>query len=513
MHNRLKGPSAGISRRAFLGKGGLLLGGLGLLGGFAASEMVGAAQAPPRQPAKPTDLLPWKDLKTSLSGGLLRPGEAGYAKTAAPWNQRFSDRLPAGIALCGSSKDVVTAMAWADSFSLPVAIRSGGHSNGGYSNTRGLQLDLAGLEAVTYDPETTLLTVGGGVRCSQVQDVLREHGRAVPIPRVGALGMSGLVLGGGLTPDMRQRGLLCDQLQRLELVTGRGAVLNCDREENPDLFWACRGGGTSQLGVVTSMVLKTFEVQDLTVFRIVWEGDLEDIAPTLIGLLPEASDRLGAEVHLSVRSGRQVELELVGQFDGSQDELAGILDALYQIAEPREEKIESLPHWEGKQILSQIAPPTFQAQRTRYAYSDFAVQASEKVLEQLMNWPGTSGEARWSTHLLGRNVDNVGRRSTAYVHRGASYLTSAGMTWGKNDSESRVQAGLAWLDTFHNEMERFTSHESSQNWPDPQLEDFGSAYFGENLSFLANQRREADPERVLHFEQTVRGSSELLTSG
>ncbi len=512
MHNRLQSPSAGISRRAFLGKGGLMLGGLGLLGGFAASDMVGAAQAPPRPPVKPVDLLPWKELRASLSGGLLRPGETGYAKTAAPWNQRFSDRLPAGIALCSSSQDVVRSMAWADSFSLPIAIRAGGHSTGGYSNTRGLQLDLAGLGAVSYDPETTLLTIGGGVRSSQIQEALQEHGRAIPTPRVGALGVGGLVLGGGLTPDMRQRGLLCDQLQRLELVTGRGSVLNCDREENPDLFWACRGGGASQLGVVTSMVLKTFPVEDLTVYRIVWESDLEDIFPTLIGLLPEASERLGAELNLTVRSGRPVELELIGQLQGSPDELADILDALYQIALPREEKVESFSYWDGKQVLAQVAAPTFQAQRNRYAYSDFAVQACDKVLEQLVSWPGTSGEARWSTQLLGRMVDNVGRRSTAYVHRGAKYLTSAGMTWSKNDSDSRVQASLAWLDGFHNEMERFTSHESSQNWPDPQLKDFGLAYFGENLRFLANQRREADPDRVLHFEQTVSSSSDLLTS-
>ena len=512
MRKSLQEKTARISRRAFLGKGGLVLGGLGVLGGLATSDFVGAAQAPPRPAPKPIDLLPWKELRASISGGVLRPGEAGYAKTAAPWNLRYSDRLPGGIALCRSPQDVMAAFSWAESVSLPVAVRGGGHSAGGYSSTRGLQLDLSSLDSVAYDPETTLLTVGGGARFSKLREVLEPHGRAVPMPRFEKLGIGGTALGGGLTLDMRRRGLVCDQLQEMQLVTPRGDLWTCNRETHFDTFWAARGAGGGQLGALTSLVLKTFEVEDLAVFRMVWESDLEDLFPTLLTLLPEGPESLGAELVLTARHGREARLELIGQFSGPHDELRNLLDAAFQIATPKEEQIETLSFWEAKALLARVAPPVYQAERTRYAYSEFALEACDKILENLRVWPGTSGEARWSAHLTGKSVDNVGRRNTAYVHRGARYLTMAGVTWSKNDAESRVQASLSWLDSLHAEMERYTSGESSQNWPDPALEDYATAYFGENLSFLAGQRREVDPERVLQFEQTVRGSSEILTS-
>ncbi len=512
MRKFLKEKTARISRRAFLGKGGLILGGLGVLGGLAASDVVGAAQAPPRSAPKPIDLLPWKELKASISGGVLRPGETGYAKTAAPWNMRYSDRLPGGIALCRSHEDVMAAFSWADTVSLPVVVRGGGHSSGGYSSTRGLQLDLSSLDSVTYDPETNLLTVGGGARFSKIREVLEPQGRAVPMPRFERLGIGGTALGGGLTLDMRRRGLVCDQLQEIQLVTPRGDLWTCNRETHFDMFWAARGAGGGQLGAITSLVLKTFPAENLTVFRMVWESDLEDLFPTLMALLPEGPESLGAEILVTAKHGQEARLELLGQYLGPSEDLTNLLSAALEIATPKEEQIETLPFWEAKAFLAKVSPPVYQAERTRYAYSDFAVEACDKVLETLRAWPGTSGEARWSAHLMGKTVDNVGRRNTAYVHRGAKYLTMTGVTWGKSDADSRVQASLSWLDGLHTEMERYTSGESSQNWPDPGLEDYAMAYFGENLSFLAGQRREVDPQRVLQFEQTVRGSSEFLTS-
>lgn len=489
--------SARLSRRAFLGKGGLLLGGAGLLVGLATGDLAGAAQAPPRPAPKSVDLLPWERLRQTVSGGLLRPGEAGYANTAAPWNLRYADRLPPGIALCRSPEDAMAAFSWAERVELAVTVRGGGYSPGGYSSTRGLQLDLKGIDSLGYDPQSRLLTVGGGVRFSQLREVLEPYGRAVPLPRLTDLGLAGTALGGGLTLDMRSRGLLCDQLEEVELVTPRGELKTCNRQSHYDLFWAARGGGAGQLGALTRLVLKTFEAPDLTVFRVAWEGELEDLLPTLLALLPEGSESFGAELNLTARHDRPAHLELCGQFSG--EDSSHLLEAILELASPSQQAVERLPFWSAKEWLAQQAPRTSLAERTRYAYSDIAVLACDEVLSSMRAWPGTSGQARWSVRLLGKNVDSVGRRNTAYVHRGARFLTSTAVTWGRNDSASRVEASLAWLNRFHDAMERYTSRESSQNWPDPALDDDGAAYYGENLSFLTSQQSQADPERLLRF--------------
>jgi FAD/FMN-containing dehydrogenase len=489
-----------ISRRAFLGQSGLLLGGLGLFAGW---EQSGAAQAPPPKAVKPIDALPWDSLRKEISGGVLRPGEAGYAAAAAPWNPRYADLLPGGIARCRTNQDVQAALFWAESQRLPLVVRSGGHSLAGYSNTRGLMLDVSAMRAVTHDPSTGQVWMEGGARVEDLKNALAPAGVAITHGRCKNLGMAGLILGGGLGMAMRRHGLTCDQLQETEMVTADGSIKICSREKNEDLFWACRGGGGGNFGVHTSFTLKTFLVADLTVFRQTWSQDLADVLPVLLSILPECDEDFGCQLSVKVRPGHVTSLEIVGQLVGGQDAFSRIFDPIHEVARPDGQSVQTLPYWDAQDLLAEKGQRELTQVRSRYVYTEFPVPAGDLVLASLGRWPGSAGHACWNVHLLGGAVDKVNRRSTAYVHRGATMLTSIELSWKSTESEQRVAANLAWLDEFHQAMEPYTSGESYQNFSDPSLGNYAQAYYAENLTYLMAIKRRLDPERTFEFTQAV----------
>jgi hypothetical protein len=188
---------------------------------------------------------------------------------------------------------------------------------------------------------------------------------------------------------------------------------------------------------------------------------------------------------------------------GSQDQLHQFLEPVFQVATPDLERIEQHPYWDGQQRLADAGEREIRQTRSRYVYSELPVEAADLVLESFARWPGSGGGASWKAYLVGGAVDKIGRRSTAYVHRGASMLTSLELSWKGTDPGQRISANLAWLDRLHKDLEPYTSAESYQGFSDPSLVDFPQAYYGENLTYLMSLKRRLDPERAFSYEQAV----------
>src|SRR5690606_24855960 len=162
------------------------------------------------------------------------------------------ERRPRLVARCDAPDDVVAALAFARDHDLPVAVRAGGHSVAGLSLVDdGLVLDVRGMNDVEVDPERRIARVGGGATWAEVDRATQAHGLATTGGRVSTTGVAGLTLGGGSGWLERKHGLACDNLLACELVTADGRLVRASADENPDLFWALRGGG-GNFGVVTA---------------------------------------------------------------------------------------------------------------------------------------------------------------------------------------------------------------------------------------------------------------------
>ena len=201
-------------------------------------------------------------LQAAIGGKVSRPGEAGYDEAVNIWNHAV-ERRPAIVASCMSSSDVAAALAFAQREGLEVSVRGGGHNYAGFAlSDDGLMIDLTPMKAVIVDPEARRAKCGGGTTWGELDAATQEHGLAVPGGFVSHTGVAGLTLGGGIGWLSRLAGLSSDNLLGAEVVTADGRVLRASAGENPDLFWAIRGGG-GNFGVVTEFEFSLREVGPL----------------------------------------------------------------------------------------------------------------------------------------------------------------------------------------------------------------------------------------------------------
>jgi FAD/FMN-containing dehydrogenase len=217
-------------------------------------------------------------LRASLHGEVILPGDPSYDEARKIWNGDI-DRRPAVVVRCADTADVKAAIAFARANDLRIAVKCGGHSLPGHSVADdALMIDLRKMNRVTVDPKTRRATVQGGAVWSEVDAAAQPHGLAVTGGHVSHTGVAGLTLGGGIGHLMRKLGLTVDHLVAAEVVTADGRVLRASDQENPDLFWAIRGGG-GNFGVVTEFVF-----------------DLQPIGPMVLGGLAFWAPAQGPEL-------------------------------------------------------------------------------------------------------------------------------------------------------------------------------------------------------------------------
>jgi hypothetical protein len=205
----------------------------------------------------------WHDLQMNGMGEKTAvPGEAAYVRAREIWNGAIEAR-PALFVLCETNQDVQVTIRVAREHALPLSVRCGGHDFAGRAlRHNGVVIDLSRMRQVEVDPGKQVAVVGGGATSKDVAVATVPHGLIAPTGNVGAVGMGGLTLGGGYSPMSSQFGLLCDNLLQATVVLADGTLVTASPSENPDLFWALRGGG-GNFGVVTSMHFRLHPVREL----------------------------------------------------------------------------------------------------------------------------------------------------------------------------------------------------------------------------------------------------------
>jgi FAD/FMN-containing dehydrogenase len=199
------------------------------------------------------------DLRSHVKGPLMRAGDTGWDDAILIWNGMVA-RVPALLLQPTSAHDVAAAVRFAREHRLLVSIKGGGHNIAGTAiAARGLTLDMSRMRNVTVDPDARLAHVGPGCRLKDVDGATQEHGLATVLGFVSEVGVAGLTLGGGLGYLTRRFGWTVDNLEEVEIVTANGEIRIANRDKNPDLFWALRGGG-GNFGVVTRFTFRLHEI-------------------------------------------------------------------------------------------------------------------------------------------------------------------------------------------------------------------------------------------------------------
>jgi FAD/FMN-containing dehydrogenase len=458
-----------------------------------------------------TDTPNWHALDRLVKGTVYLPGSPGFRANSDLFNRRYTDRRPAAVLSVACEEDIRTAIRWTRDHGVDIVPRSGGHSFAGYSVNDGLVIDMSRMSFARADEGTGLVTVGGGTRVGHVYDVVRPHEMAFATGTSPLVGVAGLALGGGGAFASRKFGLTLDAMVATTIITADGETLTCDEKENPDLFWACRGAGGGNFGIHTSFVFQARPVSDVTTFEIDWNWPdamtaLRAVQQVLVDAPDELSIRLGVNTAgttpAEVADNRQV--GAVGQFMGPPHELAKLLGPL-RATNPRHFEMVARTYWEANRQLVHATSGGSFAMRNNYAKEKLPDEAFDEIRTWVSRWPGSTNPdgAGIGMFAWGGQINRVAPDATAFVHRDTLFLASMDTGWHNTEPADRIEEKLRWLDGFHAAMRPHLSAEVYQNFPDPDLEDWSSAYYGANYDRLVEVKRKYDPDNVFRYDQSI----------
>jgi FAD/FMN-containing dehydrogenase len=496
--------------------------------GSAGTTVDGAAPsaASPRATGPPTPA-DWTALGHDLSGPLVRPGEAAYTVSKRLFDPRFDSLHPAGIAYCRNPHDVVTCLAFVRKYGVPVAARCGGHSYAGWSSSSGLIVDVTRMAGVNVSGSTA--TVGAGTRLIDFYSGLAARGRAVPGGSCPTVGIAGLTLGGGVGVVSRAYGVTSDNVQSLQIVTADGQVRTCNSGQNSDLFWACRGGGGGNFGVVTSFTFGTHPAGEIVLFFLSWPwSQAGRVISAWQSWAPHAPDALWSNLHLAAAPGGPVPaIEVGGTYLGSIGAASAQLEKLYAAAgsHPSSPFMETTSWLHAMLVEAGCASLTVNechlptqvpggqlSRASEYAKSDFFTKPlSSRGIGTLLSGvegfqraggaPGASGGIAFDA--LGGAVNRVAPGATAFVHRNALFQAQYTTTWPVGSAAAAVSRQHAWQQSFWQSMRPYASGQAYQNYIDPALTNWRQAYYGANYTRLTQVKARYDPDRVFTFPQAV----------
>lgn len=468
-------------------------------------------------PARGVSDAAWKKLAGKITGGVLWPNDPRFVALTRPENLRYYNPptapnaspdpdAPFAVVRPHDAKEVADAILWAQDVGCPMVARSGGHSYAGCSTIRGLVIHLGAARQVKYNPNSSLLEVGGGALNGDVFAALGEleidgakGGLAITHGRCKTVGLSAYLMGGGIGLAMRDSRLGCDLVERVELVLADGRVVTASEIENQDLFWAARGGGGGNLGVATRWWLRPVKAEKLIAFNASWRshGKEQAIFTRLVRALEAAPDGVGAQMSISataIHSSRPNNISLIGQYRGTLDEFPSILGSA--LADAEQKVVLELPYWVAQEFFEIESVPNWYQETSLFAekLSDAFI---EEAFRLFRTWPGTSAEARLTFFLMGGRVNTIQPAATAFVHRSSQWLINTILDWTDCDSRERVHNNLRWQRISQNTLSGILRKSASyQNFPDPELDNHAEAYWGANLSRLSKVKAAFDPRSV-----------------
>jgi FAD/FMN-containing dehydrogenase len=472
-------------------------------------------------------MVDWASLAKAMEGHLVLPGDATYDLLRRPFNARVN-AMPAAVARCVSEKDVVTCVKFAKQHGVSVTMRSGGHGAEGYSAVDGeLMIDQGAMQQIRVDTENGVVHVGAGATWGQVDVATYPKGLATPGGGCVEVGVAGLTQGGGFGPIARTHGLTLDNLLSARIVTSRDEkVIEVDEANEPMLFWALRGGGGGNFGVVTQFTFRLAPIGRAllggmllypwatakTVFQFYrdWmNSGADDHRLTMLPMFffgPGNAPMAGISLFFN------------GDPDTGMDYLVPLLKkaGLFKtILGPADGAMlpGTLPAYTGTESTT-AWPGLGQYWRSGYLKNDFPDAAIDTFLTQFPQAPMPPAGTRRTIgyraadlsfgfiESLGGRIASVGKTDTAFYWRDQRFsftfigiFDPADATWAAKTK--------TWADGFRAAMEPYFSGGVYVNYMQAELPNWQQAYYGDNFTKLKQAKQAYDKAHLFKFPQDL----------
>ena len=366
-------------------------------------------------------------------------------------------------------------------------------------------MDLRGLEDISVDTAAGIVTVGAGVSLYDVYQELANEGYAFPAGSCPTVGIAGHVMGGGYGLLARSHGLTCDVLQQVTMIDCQGSTLQATVSSEPDLFWACRGGGGGSFGIATQFVLRIFALTNVLVFGVSWklrQSHAAGIFSAWQTWAPNAPNSITSIMKLGPAGNGLISMRCIGQSIGSEAELRNELHRLVTLETPSSPlKIQGLSFLDGVKHFA--GPLTYESvymkAKSDYVFSPLASSAIGNMLSAVAAVP--VGGIAVLCDAYGGQIGNVPVADTAFPGRGGTqYCIQYFSSW-----QNAAQSGshLTNVANVYAAMRSYLSGAAYVNYCDLDLQNWADAYWGANLSRLSAVKAAYDANNLFHHQQSV----------
>jgi FAD/FMN-containing dehydrogenase len=439
-----------------------------------------------------------QDLDEALKGRVIVPEHPEYDQARKLWNAMI-DKRPAVIARVKTTEDVARAVRYARDNELQISVRGGGHNVAGFAVAdQGLVIDFSEMTEIVIDPEAKIARAQPGPQLIELVRAAEAHGLGTVVGTVSDTGLSGLTLGGGWGWLSSKYGLTADNVVRFEMVTVEGEVIHVSADENPDLFWALKGGG-GNFGVVTGFEIKLYPVGQMLAGLVAFPSPA---APEVLRFFREfaegAPDELGlGAAMLTSPAGPAIGIALV-YFGEDLAKGEEVLKPVRQFGQPIMDTIAPIPYSQVAAMIDDAAPIGIRD----YWKSDYVAALGDDLIEDVCSAFARVPSPQTAILMLRAHgeVTRLPSDATAFPHRGNAFdmVVSAGWLDAADD-----EVNIAWAKDLGAKINRH-SIGVYVNTMGNEGEGRIRAAYGPNYDRLVEMKNKYDPTNVLRLNQNIK---------
>jgi FAD/FMN-containing dehydrogenase len=458
--------------------------------------------------SKPLETKSVAELKANLRGPVIEPNDANYDDARKVYNAMINKK-PRLIARCGDVADVIHSVNFARKNNLLLAIRSGGHNGGGLGICDdGLVIDLGLIKYARVDPTARTVTAGGGCTWGDVDHATHAFGLATPSGIISTTGVGGLTLGGGIGHLTRKCGLTIDNLISVDLVLADGSFVKANADENPDLFWAIRGGG-GNFGVVTSFTFRLHPIDTVYSGPILYElNEAAEVMKWYREFITSAPDDLNGwfafmtvppappfpeNLHLKKMCG------VLWTWTGDLQQGEETFKPIRAFRKAALDLVGPLPQPALQSMFDGLYPPGLQW----YWRADFVKELSDEAIAQHVKFANALPTMHSAMHLYPINgaAGRVGKQQTAWNYRDANW---AQVMVGVDPDPANNEKTISWTKSYWDALHPYSAGGAYVNFMMDEGEERVKATYGDNYKRLVEIKTKYDPGNLFRVNQNIR---------
>lgn len=446
-----------------------------------------------------------QELQKRLRGEVVRPGDPAYDETRKVYNG-MHDRRPGLIVLAAGVADVIDTVRFARERNLALAVRGGGHSGPGFGSCDGgLVLDLRRMCGIRVDPDQRTVRVEGGATLADLNHATYAFGLAAPGGVVSTTGVGGLTLGGGMGYLSRRCGLTCDNLLAADVVTADGTFVVCSEEQEPDLFWALRGGG-GNFGVVTSFELGLHPVADVFGGPVFFPLEAQ-VLGSFRDFILETPRELGALFALTMAPplpfvpegwhGKPVSAVVVC-WSGALEDGERVLEPVKEWGEVVGAYLDRIPHPALNSLFDALLPPGLQQYWKGHFSRELPDEAIQAHIEHAAGVPCV--ESGTFLYPLDGACQDRPADGTAYAYRQANFATVVAGAWPDPADNER---NMRWVRRYYDALGPYSERGGYVNFMAGDDQDRVRVNYGDNYDRLAGIKARYDPDNFFRLNHNI----------